>query len=299
MNTLSNKFQYTLLAVTVVFVALALAIAPINAKAADLPIDGGGYWYTESATPYFDSLPMDTSGYWYTESATPYYDYAPSYYDSFSYPSYSAPYSFFTPSYYSAFPSQSQSQSQSLSNTNVNTNTCTNNSCNTNLNAPTTINAPTTVTVASTPAPSYPVYPVYPTYPTYPTVYDICPNIAGTQSTLPAGYYIQNGYCYVTYSYPTAQPYVTLSQVPYTGLELGPVGTALYWTFIVLWALFAAYLIVVKRVQNKIANYFFGRSRVAHAGNTASHTHTKHAAPEAAPAHEDSIDPFIQSQIYR
>jgi len=78
-----------------------------------------------------------------------------------------------------------------------------------------------------------------------------------------------------TYVPPTT-PYITLSSVPYTGLELGPVGTALYWSFLVFWALFAAYLIVVKRVQNRIyastKSLLFGtESEVA-----AAHAHVAH-----------------------
>ena len=46
--------------------------------------------------------------------------------------------------------------------------------------------------------------------------------------------------------------------MPYTGLELGFWGTIAYWGFLVLWCLIAAYLIVVKKVQNKIAAWFVG-----------------------------------------
>lgn len=49
-------------------------------------------------------------------------------------------------------------------------------------------------------------------------------------------------------------PIVTLSAMPYTGLELGLGGTIAYWGFLVLWALLAAYLLIVKRVQNALAD---------------------------------------------
>lgn len=44
----------------------------------------------------------------------------------------------------------------------------------------------------------------------------------------------------------SAQPLasVYLSQIPYTGLDLGPIGTALYWLTLVAWSLAAAYLIL-------------------------------------------------------
>ncbi len=139
----------------------------------------------------------------------------------------------------------------------------------------------------------------------YPTQYDMCPNIAGTQTTLPAGYYMQNGNCYqsvapVYPTYPTYQtpaPYVTLDSVPYTGLDLGPVGTAMYWGFLVLWSLLAAYLIVVKRVHNSIASWITG-SQETETHAPVAHAHAAPKAPVAAPQYS-GIDPFIASQIKR
>ena len=37
---------------------------------------------------------------------------------------------------------------------------------------------------------------------------------------------------------------VYLSQIPYTGLDLGPVGTVVYWVLLILWCVAAAYLII-------------------------------------------------------
>jgi hypothetical protein len=37
---------------------------------------------------------------------------------------------------------------------------------------------------------------------------------------------------------------VYLSQIPYTGLDLGPIGTAVYWLVLVIWSLAAAYLVL-------------------------------------------------------
>lgn len=44
----------------------------------------------------------------------------------------------------------------------------------------------------------------------------------------------------------SAQPlaYLYLSQIPYTGLDLGPVGTALYWVILIAFALALAYLVL-------------------------------------------------------
>jgi hypothetical protein len=38
--------------------------------------------------------------------------------------------------------------------------------------------------------------------------------------------------------------YVYLSNLPYTGLDLGPVGTAIYWLMLILWSLAVAYLVL-------------------------------------------------------
>lgn len=98
---------------------------------------------------------------------------------------------------------------------------------------------------------------------------------------------------------PTQTPYVTLSQVPYTGLDLGPVGTALYWAFLVAWCVFAAYLIAIKRVHMSIYRWYNG---MLFSTDTTAHTavgHTAVSAAASAPVAHDAIDPFVLSQINR
>jgi hypothetical protein len=96
-------------------------------------------------------------------------------------------------------------------------------------------------------------------------------------------------------------PYVTLSAVPYTGLDLGPVGTAVYWGFLIAWCALAAYLIAIKRVHMSIyrwySNVLFGSHETAHVSAHATHVHQVVTAP--APAEHTAIDPFILSQINR
>jgi hypothetical protein len=100
-------------------------------------------------------------------------------------------------------------------------------------------------------------------------------------------------------AYNNPAPYVTLSSLPYTGLELSPVGEVLYWAFLVLWCLAAAYLVVVKRVQNKVVGFLNGFLF----GTTAGTVAHAHAAPKAAAAAakvepvDTGTDSFIQSQI--
>lgn len=133
-----------------------------------------------------------------------------------------------------------------------------------------------------------------------------------TQQYCQSGYYGTYPNCYINQqppSYPrppvvynTATPYVSLSQVPYTGLELGFWGTIAYWGAFVLFALFAAYLIAIKRVQNNIANYLksvlFGTDE-----EEVETTETAPATPSPASApvgtEGDTIDSFIMSQINR
>jgi hypothetical protein len=116
-------------------------------------------------------------------------------------------------------------------------------------------------------------------------------------------------------------PYITLSSVPYTGLEMGPVATAAYWSFLVLWTLVAAYLIAVKKVHysmaRRIKSFLFGSNEAdgapAQAVDMATLVATvqaiingQHAAPKVTlrtttnhDASVDATDEFVLSQIHR
>ncbi len=101
-------------------------------------------------------------------------------------------------------------------------------------------------------------------------------------------------------------PYIALSAAPYTGLDLGFWGTIAYWGFLVLWCLAAAYLVVVKKVQNRmlraINSFLFGDAISTHQVVTATST-PMHSAPVhtySAPVvatQVDAIDDFIMSQV--
>lgn len=309
-------------------VLLALAIAPVSAKASDLDFGWVDTGFYESYAPSFDSYNdfgwVDTgyydtyqpsyenyddygwvdTGYYDTYEPsyetyddygwvdTGYYDtYEPSYdygYDSdYSYGGYTGGgysgggYSGGGSTYYPSYPSYPTYRPQP----DYNYNHCVNNSCNTNVNTRIDIRE-------AQPYVGYhqPIYPVY--------NHDVCVNLAGIQTTAPIGYYTHAGHCVVATNY--QQPYISLSSVPYTGLELGPVGTALYWGFLVLWCLLAAYLIAVKKVQNKIVAGL--NSFLFPAAAPASHAHApaKHIDTTVSHAkHGDEIDSFIQSQINR
>ena len=267
--------------------AFVVVAAPLSVSAADLGWGGGGDWITDSVTPYYDyNYGGDVGGgEWITDSVTPYYDYTPSYYDDYVYDSYTPSYgggSFFGGSGFMGSSGFTRPGNIN-SNTNINENTCTNGSCNQN------INAPTNIVTNYPPQQTYPVYQQPPVY-TPPTYYQ------------PPTYQQP-----IAYNRPA--PYVTLSAVPYTGLDLGPWGTAMYWGFLVLWCLIAAYLIAVKKVQNKIAAWFVGGTEpsqnissqkvLGSASPQPDHFAQKYSASPAPTPAFAGIDPFIQSQINR
>jgi hypothetical protein len=70
---------------------------------------------------------------------------------------------------------------------------------------------------------------------------------------------------------------VYLSEIPYTGLDLGPVGTVVYWTLLVLWCLAAAYLALFGGIP-------FLRRKLSAFGASVSETLNQPALPEHAMA---------------
>ncbi len=107
----------------------------------------------------------------------------------------------------------------------------------------------------------------------------------------------------VYYQPPTynSTPYVSLSAVPYTGLELGFYGTVIYWSVLVLWCLFVAYMIVVKQAHIKIARWFktflFGGTAVVAATEVVAPT--KREVAHAPTQTLDKTDDFIMAQVLR
>ena len=148
--------------------------------------------------------------------------------------------------------------------------------------SPTSYSAP--IQVSNRPAPSYPSYPSYPSNPSRPSQtvhFPSSTNITNIDNSINDSFNTYNSYntaiaqsttggaavaavtpghtvAYVlpTYSYtaPTytytapvvrATPaYVALSQIPYTGFDLGPVGNAIYWMSLLSFAVAGAYLLV-------------------------------------------------------
>lgn len=166
------------------------------------------------------------------------------------------------------------------------------------VNANTTISSPTNITVTNPPASQTQIVynnpaPVY-TNPVYQTP---------TYYSNPTPVY-QPTYQQPVYRNPST-PYITLSQVPYTGLELGPIGRVVYWSFLTLFSLFGAYLIVVKRAHVAVARGL----KSALFGEADEHTQVAHKVAEQhaheevietpAAANTDSTDEFILSQINR
>ena len=152
------------------------------------------------------------------------------------------------------------------------------NNCNT---ANTVITNPSPTVTYTSPTYSYPSYPSY----SYSQPYSYTPPVIITSSG-------------------TTNPYVSLSSIPYTGLELGFWGTLAYWGFVILWCLFAAYLVVVKRVQNKFMAFLFGKSEPAHnpsigsvePGQASASAYATVSSVQTSTKH-DAIDSFIMGQI--
>jgi len=301
MNSISNNTVRTL---GLAFAALLMLALATPVKAADLGFGDTGYYfdsYTDSYPAGYDYGGGSTGYYFdsYTDSYPASYDYSSPY--SSSYP-FSSPSSFGSMPFGSSFPGMSggggfmlsNSNTNTNTNVNTNTNTCTAGSCNT------AINAPTTVTVTgNNNTPSTPIYtPVY--TPVYQTYQPATPYYPAPQPPV----------------YNNTTPYVSLSAVPYTGLDLGPWGTALYWGFLIAWCLVAAYLIVVKRVQNKIVSglnaFLFGTShQVASQKSSEVLGSSVSASPRGqtlrqtfvqqpvAASKFNGMDPFIASQLNR
>ena len=251
--------------------------------------DGSSYDYSYDDDSYYEYSYDDGSSYDYSyPTDTGYSDYW--YTDGYKYTGGST----MGGSSYRPAPGytyQTQYQYQQQRTTPSNTSTCTAvNSCNSYWDDHSIFNAPTTI-VTNNPAPQTVVY-SQPNYPVY---------------TQPAPVYTPT---YYPAQRPVAYnntPYVTLAAVPYTGLELGPVGTALYWGFLVLWCLLAAYLIVVKKIQNKIAAWFTGDASQNISSQKVLGSPSRSAQPDhfaqkySAPVAPKlaGIDPFILGQISR
>ncbi len=115
---------------------------------------------------------------------------------------------------------------------------------------------------------------------------------------------------------------ISLSQVPYTGLDLGPIGTIIYWLTLLIICALVAYALVVKRVQESflmnVRIVLFGHpEKASHPVYKKAEMNTAKAAPASAAvapttavggvelptisasSSEDKTDDFIMSQINR
>jgi hypothetical protein len=276
---------------------------------------GSTYDTPQSSTDY--SYPSDSTDYSYPSGSSSGYS-SPSY----SYPSYSTPsYSYPTYSYpassaptYTA-PSNSNTYAPTNTTTTItdNGNSCTaGNSCNTTYNGGNTTITTTTPApvidnnnvIASTPAPVQTVYqqvPVYTSQPVYTPTYSA--PVCNTCSC-------NSAYCPQTVAYNNpATPYISLTAVPYTGLDLGPAGEVIYWSLLILMCLVGAYLIAVKRVQNTMAAwlkaFLLGEKESAKTDVSETSTSMSHAyvAPirssHMIPAPTSGVDDFIMAQVHR
>ncbi|MSR70758.1 hypothetical protein EXS62_01845 [Candidatus Kaiserbacteria bacterium] len=279
--------------------------------------DSTGNYYPDSYSSDYGSTGYGSTGYGSTGygstgyGSTGYSAYQPNYsrpnysYPSYSYPSYNYP---------------SNSNTTVIAPTDINTCTALN-SCNDNSYRDNSVYAPTTIVTDSHNISTIDSHNVYNPYPVTTYTAPVAPAQTQTQTqtvyvsapvapTYTQTYTPPQQFCpagttgvYPNCSYPRVAQYnnpaITLSSLPYTGLELGTFGTIMYWGFLVLWCLLAAYLIAVKKVHYKVAAWFAGSTQTSAPVAPVSRTHS-HIAPKAVAQSEWSgIDPFIASQINR
>ncbi|MEK7509448.1 MAG: hypothetical protein AAB605_01925 [Patescibacteria group bacterium] len=84
---------------------------------------------------------------------------------------------------------------------------------------------------------------VYPQQSQYYTMTVYGPGGTASCQTYGTGYNYPYAYNY-PYTSPTVSPYLQLTQIPYTGLDLGPVGTAVYFLALTAFAIAGGYLVV-------------------------------------------------------
>jgi hypothetical protein len=97
--------------------------------------------------------------------------------------------------------------------------------------------------------------------------------------------------------------YVYLSQIPYTGLDLGPVGTVVYWLGLILWCLALTYLALFKFLPfMKVKTMAFGASVGAALNNDVRATHddhlvSAHYSQNVEEVHVANTEPIMASAL--
>ncbi len=81
--------------------------------------------------------------------------------------------------------------------------------------------------------------------------------------------------------------YVYLSELPYTGLDLGPVGTVLYWLMLILWCLAIAYLVLFNGLPFALRGVL-GVPATVGSHNAYAHSAYVPQAPVRAPARQSA-----------
>jgi hypothetical protein len=91
----------------------------------------------------------------------------------------------------------------------------------------------------------------------------------------------------------TAKPlaFVYLSQIPYTGIEMGPFAATLYWLAIISWAGALTYLIIFKCIPATRVQFARARTRINHAVAEAL------SSPTHAPARASVLPPVMEHAV--
>lgn len=84
--------------------------------------------------------------------------------------------------------------------------------------------------------------------------------------------------------------YLYLSQIPYTGLDLGPLGTALYWLALIGWSLALAYVVLFRMTPFTYRWAYLFSTRISAVLNAQKLPHIRVVSAAIAPASSDAND---------
>ena len=112
----------------------------------------------------------------------------------------------------------------------------------------------------------------------------------------------QTATCHTSVTVAGSAPYVSLSQIPYTGFDFGTFGNSIYWASLLSFAIAAAYLVVYYKGGLAFATGTIGGRRQSVRSNVATtedETETEVAAPTPVAASRTSVFASLPTREYR
>lgn len=89
--------------------------------------------------------------------------------------------------------------------------------------------------------------------------------------------------------------YLYLSQIPYTGLDLGPLGTTLYWLALIGWSFALAYVVLFRVIPFTYRRAYFFGTRVSAVLHAQKLPHIRVVSAAIAPAPSDTNNAKLES----